>query len=66
MMIQPSRTILILGSGLMAESLIAYLLSNPKVHFLPSRIVSILPLISLKRPEFSLRREASTVAPIMR
>jgi hypothetical protein len=42
------RTILVLGSGLMAESVITYLLSNPKVTKTTYRIESISPATFLK------------------
>jgi hypothetical protein len=43
------KTILLLGSGLMADSVVLYLLNNVKVSEIPHRIAFILRAITWKR-----------------
>jgi hypothetical protein len=45
------KTILVLGSGLMAESVITYLLLNPKVHLFSFRIAYMWPATVWRKPE---------------
>lgn len=60
------KTILLLGSGMMAETVINYLLINPNVCSPQSSTASISPVIYSRSPRNSPRKKDSKDVPTAR